>query len=115
MKTFLHLEALMIFAGAIWLNIHLDGNWWMFVLFAVLPDVALLAYIWDPKGKRWPSMAYNLLHLYGCPVVLGLLLWDHHPVYMTGWIAHIAIDRVLGYGLKSRNDFKITHLQRAAE
>lgn len=115
MKLLLHIEAFLILIAAVWLNTLYDGNWWGFAFFAIVPDVALLAYLGNAEGKRWPSVAYNALHIYGVPVLIGMLLWEHQPIYLTGWIAHIALDRVIGYGLKSSDDFKVTHLQKAAE
>jgi len=94
---------------------QVEGNWWWFAFFAVLPDIALFAYLGNSEGKRWPPFIYNLLHLYAVPITIGWLMWDRQPIFLTGWIAHIAIDRVLGYGLKSSDNFKVTPLQKAAE
>jgi hypothetical protein len=63
MKAFLHIEAFFIFLAAIWANIQFEGKWGLFAFFAVLPDVALLAYLGNSDGKRWPPLIYNTFHL----------------------------------------------------
>lgn len=112
MKIFLRLDAIGILIGAVALNILWQGNWWLFVLFAILPDIALLAYIGYKGTTRWPSLVYNILHTYIWPISLMIVLWPLKPVFLLGWVSHIALDRVLGYGFKSATDFKVTHLQQ---
>jgi hypothetical protein len=112
MKTFLRLDALGILIGTIALQYLLAGNWWLFALFAILPDVALLAYIGYDGTTRWPSLVYNTLHTYILPILLFMVLWPYQPIYLLGWIAHIALDRLVGYGFKSATNFKLTHLQQ---
>lgn len=111
MKTFLRLDAMAALIGAVALHVLWGGNWWLFALFAILPDVALLAYIGYNGATRWPSLVYNILHTYALPILLMLVLWPLQPIYLLGWIAHIAVDRIVGYGFKSATDFKLTHLQ----
>jgi hypothetical protein len=112
MKTFLRLDALSILIGAVMLNILWGSNWWLFALFAILPDVALLAYIGYNGTSRWPSLVYNTLHTYALPILLLIVFWPFQPVYVLGWVAHIALDRMVGYGFKSATDVKLTHLQQ---
>jgi hypothetical protein len=66
-------------------------------------------------GPRTGSVTYNLAHTYAFPLLLlAVALYRNAPVPLAVsliWIAHIAIDRVLGYGLKYPTHFKDTHLQ----
>ena len=112
MKIFLRLDAIGILIGAVVLNILWQGNWWMFVLFAIFPDIGLFAYIGYKGTTRWPSLVYNVLHTYALPILLMIIFWPLKSVFLLGWISHIALDRIVGYGLKSATDFKITHLQQ---
>ena len=112
MKTFLRLDALGILIGAVVLHIFLQGNWWLFVLFAILPDIALLAYIGYDGATRRPSLVYNTLHTYALPILLFVAFWSFQPTFLLGWVAHIALDRIVGYGFKSVADLKLTHLQQ---
>jgi hypothetical protein len=111
-RIFLRLDGAAILIAALALNILWAGNWWLFILFAILPDIALLTYIGYDGTARWPSLIYNVLHTYALPILLLLVLWPVQPIFLLGWVAHIALDRVVGYGLKSATDFKLTHLQQ---
>lgn len=113
MRTFLRLEAVGILVGAVVANIYFETDWRLFALFAILPDLSLLTYIGHNGSSKWPAVCYNLVHIYAIPILLVVAFWSAKPVFLLGWVAHIALDRILGYGLKSFEDFKITHIQRA--
>jgi len=67
-------------------------------------------------GPRIGAAVYNLFHTLLGPAVLaigfyaGLAEWML-PVALI-WLAHIAADRLLGYGLKLPTGFRDTHLGR---
>lgn len=67
-------------------------------------------------NRRLGAAAYNLVHNYALPLLLlsGLLLAGEAayvwPILI--WLAHIGMDRMLGFGLKYETAFKDTHLQR---
>lgn len=56
------------------------------------------------------------MHTYIAPLlvgVLGYVLNNPHLLYgSVVWVAHIAADRALGYGLKLPTGFRDTHLGR---
>ena len=56
------------------------------------------------------------MHTYVGPVALGAtgILADSERAAQVAliWLAHIGMDRLLGYGLKYPTAFKDTHLQR---
>lgn len=60
------------------------------------------------------AASYNAAHTYVPPIVLGVIgLTSGHvlPLQLALiWGAHIAADRLLGYGLKYPDAFKHTHL-----
>ena len=90
-----------------------DYSWIVFVLLFLLPDLAMLGYL---LGNRVGAIVYNVVHMYSTPLVLGalawLLAWPLGMQLALIWIFHIAVDRVVGYGLKYESGFKQTHLDR---
>ncbi len=116
MRLFARIDAAGILVGALLLNHLLEGSWALFIVFAILPDVTLLAYIKRTPPYTGPAMLYNAAHLYAAPLILAVLLivWGPEwlePIYLTGWVAHIAVDRLLGFGFKGPHSFWETHLQ----
>jgi hypothetical protein len=95
----------------------LHGSWWIFAIVFLAPDLSLLGY----AAKRRLAMAaalYNAVHSYLLPLALAGWSWwmRVHPAELAAaiWIAHIALDRLLGFGLKYSEAFKPTHLQTVA-
>lgn len=88
-------------------------SWWLFALLILAPDLSMLGYL---AGPRAGAIAYNALHILILPLVLALAgkLFDNSTVTAIAliWIAHVAIDRALGYGLKLSTGFQDTHLGR---
>ena len=89
------------------------GNWWLFALLLLAPDLAALGYL---VGNRVGAATYNLAHTYVLPLaLLGYGLWGASPLALSLaliWLAHIGMDRAVGYGLKYATAFKDTHLGR---
>jgi Domain of unknown function (DUF4260) len=109
----LHLEGAVVFAAATALYFHEGYAWWLYLLLALAPDLSMLGYL---GGPRVGAIAYNTAHTFALPVALaavGVLADADDLVAVTLiWIAHIGVDRALGYGLKYPSSFKDTHLQR---
>ena len=67
-------------------------------------------------SSRVGAAAYNSVHTYVGPVVLGFagVLAESSLATKLAliWFTHIGLDRALGYGLKYPTHFKDTHLQR---
>ncbi|GLK62545.1 DUF4260 family protein [Paracoccus kondratievae] len=82
---------------------------WLAVLFA--PDLSMVGYL---AGPRAGAVLYNLGHLYALAflmMVLGVALGSTGLIAGGGlWLAHIGLDRALGYGLKEPLGFRNTHL-----
>jgi Domain of unknown function (DUF4260) len=105
------LEGLVLFLAGLYTWIALGGAWWLFLLLLLTPDVSVLGYLVNP---RVGAALYNLVHSYPLPALsLAFGLWLNIPVLtFTGVLvlAHIGIDRMLGYGLKLGSSFQDTHL-----
>jgi hypothetical protein len=112
-RLLLRLEGLAIGAAAIVLYADGDHSWWLFALLALAPDLSFAAYV---LGIGVGAAAYNLVHNLVLPVALGTAgaLTDTQWALAVAliWLAHIGVDRALGYGLKYPSAFKDTHLQR---
>jgi hypothetical protein len=112
-KLLLHLEGLALLLVAIALYAHTAGNGIAFVLLLLTPDVAIVGYL---VNARVGSMTYNAVHTMVLPLtilavaVIGGWLMGTHLALI--WLAHIGMDRSIGYGLKYASGFHDTHLQR---
>jgi hypothetical protein len=109
----LRLEGLTLFVGMVMLYWTWDGSWAVFALLFLVPDLSFLAYLADAKLG---AMVYNAAHSYMAPVALLTLGFGlASPLTLSIaliWLAHIGIDRALGYGLKYSAGFGFTHLGR---
>ena len=100
-------------AAAIAVYFHEGYPWWLFVALILAPDLSMIGYA---GGLEVGAATYNAAHTDAFPVVLsavGLLVGADLAVEIgLIWLAHIGIDRAIGYGLKYPSGFKDTHLQR---
>jgi hypothetical protein len=89
----------------------LGGGWLMLALLILAPDIAMLGYL---GGKRAGAFAYNFAHTTSLPLALLGIGWitEQQLAVLTAliWLAHIGLDRAIGYGLKTGDGFKTTHL-----
>jgi hypothetical protein len=109
----LKLEGLLVFAAALFGYSQINGNWILFALLILAPDVSMLGYL---KDVKLGAFIYNAVHTYILPVTLIAVSYfagfDPGLTLAIIWIAHIGMDRLLGFGLKYPTEFKDTHLQR---
>ena len=112
-RTLLRLEGLTLFIGMTVLYAVREGSWWVYAILFLAPDLSFLGYL---AGPRLGAIVYNAAHSYMAPVALmtaGFALAS--PLVLSIaliWLAHIGIDRALGYGLKYSAGFGFTHLGR---
>lgn len=85
-----------------------DGAMWQFFAFGAAPDLALFVGIGAglAKGQLHPRAVplYNALHRFPGPIILAFV-----PGFLLAglaWALHIAIDRTVGYGLRSPDGFQ---------
>jgi hypothetical protein len=108
-------EALLLIATLFTYH-HLHYNWLLFALLFLTPDLFMLGYLVNPRAG---AAIYNLVHTLTLPLALLFLSYlQHWPLAASIaliWTAHIAFDRLLGYGLKYPTRFKDTHLQHLSK
>ena len=112
-KPLLHIEGAVVLLLSCILYHQFHGNWLLFVLLLLTPDLFMLGY---PINKTVGAACYNLVHTYVLPLSLFCLLWlsgyqSQSPLILI-WTAHIGLDRMLGYGLKYPSGFRDTHLNK---
>lgn len=109
----LRLEGGALGVAAIGLYAAGEMSWVLFGALILAPDVGLLGYL---VGPRFGAHAYNMTHNIVLPVIVASVGWaTATPTALAIaliWVAHIGLDRALGYGLKYPDDFRRTHLQR---
>lgn len=112
-EVILRAEAIALFIAGVLAYLQLNGHpLWLLPLLLV-PDVSMLGYL---RGSALGALTYNLVHnlvLAGALIVIGWLA-AIAPIALAGTvlIAHVGMDRALGYGLKLPSDFRDTHLGR---
>ncbi|MFH1346212.1 MAG: DUF4260 domain-containing protein [Pseudomonadota bacterium] len=113
LRTLLRLEGLTLFVGMTLLYAVWDGSWWVYAILFLAPDLSFLGYLAGPKAG---AILYNAAHSYLAPMALvtaGFALAS--PLVLSVamiWLAHIGLDRALGFGLKYFAGFVFTHLGR---
>jgi hypothetical protein len=110
-RALLRLEGLTLFLGMTALYAIWGGSWWVYAVLFLVPDLSFAGYL---AGPRAGAVIYNAAHSYMAPMALmtagfGLASPLTLSVAMI-WLAHIGIDRALGYGLKYSAGFSFTHL-----
>ncbi|HBT73816.1 MAG TPA: DUF4260 domain-containing protein [Lysinibacillus sp.] len=92
---------------------HLDFSWLYFMVFLLLPDITMIGYLLNPKIG---AVFYNIGHSFVLPALLLVIdfMMSSSISLMVAliWLAHIFLDRALGYGLKYEEAFQKTHLQQ---
>ncbi len=101
-------------AAAIVAVVTQHAAWWPPVVFAIAPDIALLAGMSSglERGRLHPRAVplYNAVHRFWAPAVLLVVaLALRQPAWAAAglaWIAHIGVDRSLGFGLRTPEGFQ---------
>ena len=102
-------DAAALLMVTLWAVAATSGSWIWFVALFLVPDLSMVGYLFGP---RVGAATYNAGHLYAWPAGLLAAGLAYHTSWTTtaalSWIAHIAFDNVLGYGLKLPNGFELT-------
>ncbi|MDG4833825.1 DUF4260 domain-containing protein [Solwaraspora sp. WMMD1047] len=110
------IEAVALAALAVVVTIAAGYAWWWPLALFLVFDLSMLGYL---RGPRSGAFWYNLGHSYTLPALLGAVAVaaaamdepaDWLGVLAAAWVFHIAVDRALGYGLKTPEGFEHTHL-----
>jgi Domain of unknown function (DUF4260) len=108
----LHIEEATLLTLTLFAYQHLHYSWLLFAILFLTPDLFMLGYL---VNTRLGAATYNLAHTLTLPFALLLASYLEHWRLTTAlaliWMAHIAFDRLLAYGLKYPSHFKDTHLQ----
>src|SRR5713101_4516570 len=111
-KLLLHVEGAAILMLCVFFYHQLHASWLLFAILFLTPDLFMLGYLLNTRAG---AATYNLVHTLTLPLTLLFLSYLEHwhlaPAIALIWTAHIAFDRLLGYGLKYPTLFKDTHLQ----
>lgn len=104
-------EAFAVAALTAVLYARLGASWWQFAALWLAPDLSMMGYL---LGPLWGARIYNSIHAYATPATLAICALLLHaggmvPIALI-WGNHIAVDRLLGYGLKYQAGFGWTHL-----
>ncbi|KAA0112689.1 DUF4260 family protein [Methylobacterium sp. P1-11] len=110
-RMLLRLEGACILAAALWAYGWLGQSWWLFAALLFAPDLSMLGYAAGPVAG---AVLYNLMHTLALPLIGLSLAAGFDRTDLAGlaliWLAHIGLDRALGYGLKYASGFGDTHL-----
>ena len=112
-RTLLQIDGLTLFLGMLLLYGVWGGSWWLFAILFLVPDLSFVGYL---AGPRNGALLYNAAHTYMPPLILNVLGFGFASPLLLSiamiWLAHIGIDRALGFGLKYETGFGFTHLGR---
>ncbi len=110
-RIWLRLEGLAALVAGGWGYLHWGGQPLALVPLLLVVDVSMAGYLVGPHPG---AILYNVAHnWFTALVVLGVGLYADVPaVVLAGWIlvAHVGMDRLVGYGLKYAPAFGDTHL-----
>ena len=105
------LEEAIMFLAAYAATLLLDYDWWVFFALLLVPDLSMIGYL---ISNHLGAGIYNFFHNRAVAILLGLcgIVFRVDALLLTGIIlfGHIAMDRLLGYGLKYSEGFHATHL-----
>ena len=109
----LRAEAAALFLAGVLLYLQLNGNALLLLPLLLVPDLSMIGYL---RGPRLGAISYNLAHNLATALIILAIGWFAAiaAIAIGGAIvlAHVGMDRSLGYGLKLPTDFKDAHLGR---
>lgn len=112
-RVILHIEGLAVLVLSLYFYSSLHFSWLLFFVLLFVPDFSMFSYFINQKVD---AFIYNIFHTYSLPIaiILSGKLLSQSMILAIGliWLAHIGMDRMLGYGLKYPTNFKETHFSR---
>lgn len=110
-QVLLRVEGACIFGSTIWAYSRFRQSWWTFAALLFVPDLGMAGYLANTTAG---AVLYNSFHTETPPILLLCTALARHNDAVAGlalcWLAHIGMDRMLGYGLKYGSSFDHTHL-----
>lgn len=115
LRKIIYLEYFIALLLCVYVYWHFQFSLLLFLLFLLAPDISMLGYLFNTRIGTW---LYNIGHSFILPAILLMISFSTEsslPLMVSIiWLAHICMDRALGYGLKYEESFKETHLQKIA-
>ena len=112
-RRWLRAEGVIAFAWGVVIWVLLNQPLPLLLVALLLPDLSMLGYL---RGPHAGAILYNIVHNWATAglVLLLALVAQSGPLILVGAVllAHVGIDRALGYGLKYPTAFQDTHLGR---
>ncbi|QAS54467.1 DUF4260 domain-containing protein [Halobacillus litoralis] len=113
-QKLLRFEGLFVLLASLYFYSILENHSWLwFILLLFVPDISMIGYAFN---EQIGSILYNIFHSYLIPIFVVILAFFITNEWLFSiaiiWMAHIGMDRMLGFGLKYPSGFKDTHLQR---
>ena len=113
MGNLIRLENAFVFITAVIIYFMFGFSLWLFLIFLLVPDISMLGYLFNNKVG---SYVYNVGHSYILPILITLFYLATGANLLLGisliWLAHIGMDRTIGYGLKYSIGFNKTTIQK---
>lgn len=111
MKNIIRLEETAMLCLSIYLLSELHVEWWWYLILVFGPDIGMVGYA---GGNKTGAITYNLFHHKGIAIAIFIAgcLMPNQLMQIIGIIlfGHSSMDRIIGYGLKTDEGFKYTHL-----
>lgn len=112
MKKLISLEYLTLILTILFIYFYVfHFSWWLLLILLFSPDLSMVGYLINTKIG---AFLYNIFHhlLFPSFLLIIALLINNETFMMFSLICylHIYLDRLLGYGLKYRDNFQHTHL-----
>jgi len=111
MKNIIRLEELAMLMISIYALYLLKVDWWYYPVLALGPDISMLGYL---AGNKVGAACYNLFHHKGIAIAIFAVgsIYNYWIIQVIGIVlfGHSSMDRFFGYGLKTEEGFKFTHL-----
>jgi uncharacterized protein DUF4260 len=112
-RRWLRIEGLAALMAGVAIYGSAGGSWLLLIPLLLVPDTSMAGYLGGPRLGAW---TYNLVHQWAAGLaVLAIGVWaaaDWAVLLGALLIAHVGMDRALGYGLKYPTAFQMTHLGR---
>ena len=112
-KRIVRIENGFAFAISFYIYVHLNFPIWLFFVLLLVPDITMIGYA---MNKKIGALVYNIGHSLIVPLLFFISYFyfsnDYLLITSIIWLAHIFMDRLLGFGLKYEDTFNITHIQK---
>lgn len=100
-----------MFLLSIYLFNQLHFAWWWYLVLILTPDIGMIGYAF---GNKAGAITYNVFHHKAIALAVYVfgLYQQNETIQLAGLIlfGHSSMDRIMGYGLKTYEGFKFTHL-----